>query len=76
MHRLEGLRHFTVTIVHPLEFMADNLKPRVGGVILSDARRFDARKEVTLAAGTLRIPHILRLTGIGPRNYLTMLSLQ
>lgn len=76
MHLLEGLRLFTVTIVRPLEFMADSLKPRVGGVILSDARRFDARKEVTLAVGTHRIPHILRLSGIGSRNYLTMLSLQ
>ncbi|CRL23018.1 Glucose-methanol-choline oxidoreductase, N-terminal [Penicillium camemberti] len=56
--------------------MTENPKTRIGGVILSDARRFDARKEVLLAASTLRTPHILRLSGIGPRNYLSMLFLQ
>jgi choline dehydrogenase len=43
---------------------------RAIGVRLADGRSIRARQEVVLTAGALRTPHLLMLSGIGPRDQL------
>lgn len=72
-YSLEGVRVITEATVHRVVFAESDQRgqKRVLAVILSDGRRFDARKEVILAAGTLRTPQVLMLSGVGPGKTLS-----
>ncbi|PQE23315.1 glucose dehydrogenase protein [Rutstroemia sp. NJR-2017a WRK4] len=49
--------------------------PRAVGVELADGRHVEARKEIILAAGAIRSPHILQLSGVGPASMLIQHSI-
>lgn len=65
----DNLHVATKALVHKVLFKGD----QATGVELSwnqTIRRVRARKEVILCAGTIETPHILMLSGVGPRRHL------
>ncbi|KAL2844806.1 putative glucose dehydrogenase [Aspergillus pseudoustus] len=72
VYKLHGVQRITEATVSNVEFTEDKVgrEPTASGVVLADGRRFTARKEIILAAGTLRTPQVLLLSGIGPAETL------
>ncbi|KAL4860843.1 hypothetical protein BDV12DRAFT_208749 [Aspergillus spectabilis] len=69
-YSLDGVRCIMEALVHRVEFEGKT----ASAVLLADGRRFTARKEIIIAAGALRTPQILMLSGIGPFETLTRLE--
>ncbi|KAJ5109449.1 glucose dehydrogenase [Penicillium angulare] len=71
-YSLDGVKLITNMIVHRVEFDASSGESKkASAVILADGRRIKARKEVILAAGSIRTPQILMLSGVGPASELS-----
>lgn len=64
---LEGVQVLTESMVQSVLFSeSESNVPRASGVLLVDGRKFSARKEIVLSAGSFRTPQILMLSGLGP----------
>jgi choline dehydrogenase-like flavoprotein len=73
---LAGVNIRTETAVQRVlfQFSPDQI-PRAIGVVLADGRQIKAGKEIVLAAGALRSPQLLQLSGVGPATMLARHSI-
>jgi choline dehydrogenase-like flavoprotein len=74
-YSLDSVTRVTDALVHRVEFKETHGEKVASGVVLTNGRRFTARKEVILAAGTLRTPQVLMLSGIGPARALAQFNI-
>ena len=69
---LKGVRVMTSTLVNRILITSLDDGTKVAtGVELADGRKYGAKREVVLSAGSYGTPQILKLSGIGPTEELT-----
>ncbi|ATZ52510.1 hypothetical protein BCIN_08g02090 [Botrytis cinerea B05.10] len=69
---LSGVQVKTEALVHRINFeQVPNQEPRAIGVLLADGRQIKARKEIIIAAGAVRSPQLLQLSGVGPASVIS-----
>lgn len=71
-----ALRRANLTVITEARVSKVQLSERrATGVLLEDGRRFDARAEIVLTAGTLATPAILMRSGLGPGAHLNEMGI-
>ena len=71
-YSLKGVQILTDAMVHRVLFSKnDTGDPAASEVLLADGRKFKARKEIIITAGSYRTPQILMLSGVGPAETLS-----
>jgi choline dehydrogenase len=70
MNKCSNLNILCYAQVARVTFASQNGTPRTTGVELIDGTKIGARREVILCAGAVQSPHLLLLSGIGPKQHL------